>query len=144
MSETRAKYGNRKTVRTDPEYQLCKAVSTYLKLQYPGVLFHFDPTGNKLTKAQAGKLKAIQDGSAWPDLFIAKAAHGCHGLMIELKSEGTKLVNSKKLPVSEHVFQQHHCLCILQNEKYQAWFAVGFDQAKRIIDDYLKYPYENI
>jgi len=114
------------------------AVVNYLKLQYPGVLFRSDTgAGMKLTIGQAKAQKAIQNGMAWPDLFIAYPNSKYHGLFLELKDGSVKLrgANGKYKP--GHISKQHECLRCLSNKGYCAVFAVGFDRAKEIIDWYL-------
>lgn len=104
---------------------------------------------------------------SWPDMFIARhkmlpvaneyAPNGydvrCFGgLFLEIKKEGTKLrreKDCKKILKSEtklrkagdwwdkHIEEQAEKLEQLRDEGYKAEFAVGFEQAKQIIDDYL-------
>lgn len=104
---------------------------------------------------------------AWPDMFIARhkmlpvaneyAPNGydvrCFGgLFLEIKKDGTKLKREKdcknilkgdtKLRKAgdwwdKHIEEQAEKLEQLRNEGYKAEFAVGFEQAKKIIDEYL-------
>lgn len=74
--------------RSDREYEIYKALSTYIKLKYPSVIFRFDQAGNNLSVAQAGKNKSIQKGRAYPDLFIAEPTKRFFGLYLEIKKEG--------------------------------------------------------
>jgi len=114
------------------------AVVNYLKLQYPGVLFRSDTgAGMKLTIGQAKAQKAIQNGMAWPDLFIAESNNRYNGLFIELKVDGVKLRGANGKYKLGHISAQHECLRSLTNKGYCAVFAVGFDRAKEIIDWYL-------
>jgi hypothetical protein len=137
--------------RNNPEYQLCQAVSTYLKLRFPHVMFHFDLSGMNLSKAQAGMNKAIQKGRGFPDLFIMRIKTETKqiepeyweqktffGLFIELKAEGTKLYKRNGEFASEHFFEQWLYMDKLSKEGYKCSFACGFDQCKQIIDNYLK------
>ena len=119
------------------------AVVNYLKLQYPKVLFRSDTgAGMKLTIGQAKAQKSIQNGMKWPDIFIAEPRGEYHGLFLELKDEGVILFK-KNVGVlsfaSEHMTEQHKCLCNLSFKGYMALFAVGFDEAKQIIDEYMNY-----
>ena len=130
-------------MRNDREYSLCKALAVYLRLQYPKIVYHFDPTGLGLSKAQAGRLKAIQGGRGWPDLFITEPRGNYHGLFLELKAEGTDLF--KKRPnkdgtfdfASEHIAEQDAMLERLKAKGYAATFACSFNEAVEIIDAYL-------
>lgn len=70
------------------------------------------------------------------------------GLYLELKKEGEKLYpglraknrfKSKdgKEYKNEHLMEQADCLYDLRQRGYCAEFAIGFDEAKKIIDEYL-------
>jgi hypothetical protein len=124
-------------MRASKEYQLYKNVAAYLRLQYPRVMYHFDLTGVNLSKAQAGMTKAIQHCSGYPDLFIAEPRKGSHGLYLELKAEGTRLFKRNCDLASDHLKQQASVLSDLRSKGYDAWFAVGFEEAKELIDKYL-------
>jgi hypothetical protein len=124
-------------MRNNPEYQLYRQVSTYLRYRYPGVLYHFDPTGLNLSKAQSGMLKAIQGQKGYPDLGIFYANGNYKALFLELKTEGTKLYTKDGRPATPHIAEQQECLVKLQQRGYQAQFACGLFEAVKIIDDYL-------
>lgn len=124
-------------MRNNKEYELCKAIATYLKLQYPNIYYRFDLSGLNLSIAQAGMNKAIQKNRGYPDLFICKPNHGFHGLFIELKANGTKIVKKNGEYASEHIREQWATLKILAREGYLTTFAIGFDDVKRILDSYL-------
>lgn len=128
-------------------------IADYLRLQYPNVLFHSDyGSGIKLTIGQATIQKRLNGGRrAWPDMFIAKpitmavgqkspagySAKLLHGLFIELKKEGTRLKKKDGNWTSEHIAEQAETLEKLRQAGYKTEFAVGFEQAKQIIDEYL-------
>ena len=125
------------------ESDLQVMVADYLKLQYPDVLFHSDfGSGVKLTVGQAMKQKRQNGGRrAWPDMFIAEpmdvAGRIYNGLFIELKKGGTRLKKKNGEWASEHITEQADVLERLEFRGYKALFAVGFDEAKEIIDKYL-------
>jgi hypothetical protein len=137
-------------MRNNREYQICKDIAIYLRLQYPNVLFHFDLAGLNLSRAQCGMMKAIQGGRGWPDLFIAATGTRYRdediepfgttyqGLFIEVKKEGTILWKQKGGPASDHIREQINCLNDLTEKGYMAEFGIGFDDCKKLIDDYLK------
>lgn len=130
-------------------------VADYLRLQYPHVLFHSDfGAGVKLTPGQA-RIQYRQNGGrrAWPDLLIAeprtvtigKNKYYYAGLFIELKREGTRILKKDGTLVADvHIREQHELLCELERRGYKAVFAVGFDQAKQIIDEYLGKRHEEV
>jgi hypothetical protein len=110
---------------------------------------------------QAIKQKRQNGGRrAWPDMFIAEPRPASRintniknwgdineifdnfhfaefGLFIELKKEGTRLRKKNGDYASEHIAEQAEVLAELDKRGYCACFAVGFDEAKRIIDEYL-------
>lgn len=142
------------------ESELQCQVADYLCLQYPDVLFHSDfGSGVKLTPGQAVKQKRQNGGRrGWPDIVIAKmkvlsgffehelwaipfsSKHPVKivgGLYIELKKEGTKLTKKNGEWKNEHIAEQAKVIEDLRKNGYCAEFAIGFDEAKRIIDEYL-------
>lgn len=121
------------------ESDLQVAVADYLRLRYPDVLFHSDyGSGLKLTKGQAMKQYRQNGGRrGWPDMFLAEPSKNCNGLFIELKAKGVRLKKKDGTWASTHLEEQNEVLNQLQKRGYAAYFAVGFDEAKEIIDDYL-------
>lgn len=142
------------------EIDLQQQVADYIRLQYPSVIFHSDfGSGIKLTMGQAIKQKRLNGGRrSWPDMFIAEqSVHHedvsdheiCEwnyaGLFIELKREGTRIFKKDgKLVADEHIREQFDMLHDLRARGYAAEFACGFDEAKKLIDDYMKGRYAHI
>lgn len=121
------------------EAELQKQVAIYIRMQYPDVIFHSDfGSGVKLTPWQA-KMQKMQNGGrrAWPDLFLAEPVGKHHGLFVELKKEGTRLKKKNGDWASEHIAEQDVVLSELNDKGYKAEFAIGFEQALNLIDDYL-------
>lgn len=137
------------------EADLQVAVADYIRLKYPNVLFHSDfGSGIKLTQGQAMKQKRQNGGRrGWPDMFIAEPKEKTtfdvktnrdvpngtfyYGCFIELKKEGTRIYKKNGEPASEHIKEQIFMMECLRIQGYYANFAVGFDEAKKIIDWYL-------
>lgn len=125
------------------ELELQAQVADYLRLRYPDVLFHSDfGSGIKLTMGQAVKQKRLNGGRrAWPDMFIAQAKMQpriIHGLFLELKRDGVKIHKKDgELVADQHIREQARLLDELRKRGYAAEFACGFDEAKKIIDEYL-------
>lgn len=118
------------------EYVLYRELAAYLRLQYPRVYYHFDQAGLNLSKAQRGKLKAIQHSKGFPDLTIINPNGGI--LFLELKAEGNSpFKKDGSLIKDDHVAEQAVWLTALQASGYPAYFATGFDEARRYIDDFL-------
>lgn len=119
------------------EGYLHQQVCDYLKLQYPKIMFRTDfAAGIKMTIWQAGRHKRLQSGRAWPDLFIAESRKGSAGLFIELKAK-TIYKRDGSLLANDHVAEQAEVLRALRDRNFEAVFAVGFDSARQIIDEYL-------
>ncbi len=125
-------------MRSNKEYQICKAISVYLRLQYPNVLFHWDLAGLNLSRAQAGMMKAIQGERGYPDLFIATSSPSYNGLFLEVKAVTPYLKDGMRLKADKHLLEQQAMHMKLKADGYYAIFATGFDEAKEIIDWYLK------
>ena len=114
--------------------QLC----TWIKLQYPGVVFNSDLSGIKLTIGQAVKAKKMRSSRAFPDLVIYEQRKGYNGLFIELKKTGEKLFKRNGEYKTEHLKEQAEMLEKLTQRGFMAVFAIGFDEAKKIIKDYFE------
>lgn len=125
------------------ESQLQQQVADYLRLQYPGVVFHSDyGSGVKLTARQAAIQKRQNGGQrGWPDMFIAHpkcvGARIICGLFIELKRDGVRLKRKNGEWANAHIAEQAEMLDKLRTLGFETGFAVGFDEAKKIIDEYL-------
>lgn len=120
------------------EALLQEQVANYLSFQHHA-LFHSDfGSGVKLTPGQAVRQKRQNGGRrAWPDMFIAESDGKHHGLFIELKRDGVRLKKRNGEWATEHIAEQAEVLDQLRSRGYRAEFAVGFDEAKAIIDEYL-------
>lgn len=68
---------------------------------------------------------------------MGKSIKHYNGLLIELKRDGTRLKKKDGSWASEHIEEQARVLQTLREKGYAAEFAVGFDEAKKIIDWYL-------
>lgn len=127
-----------KPTRSQLEYQLQVNIAEYLRRQYPGVLFRSDLGGIKLTMGQAVKVKRLQAGRAFPDMFIAMPRNGCAGLFGEIKISHDEIyTKTGDLRQDEHTQEQYKTLCRLRQAGYAADFWCGFDEAKERIDEYL-------
>lgn len=130
------------------EHELYGQIAQYLQLRYPNVIYRFDLAADiKLTVGQAAKHKRLHPKRGYPDLFIAvpklrRNKDGLHvythGLYMEIKREGVKILKRNGEYVADkHIREQAAMLQELELLGYRAVFAVGFDQAKQIIDDYM-------
>lgn len=119
------------------EAELHEAVCNYIRLQYPNILFNSDMSGIKLTMGQAIKAKKLRSSKGFPDLVIYEPINGFNGLFLELKREGEQLFRKDGTFKTDHLKEQGEILKQLSLRGYIAMFAVGFEQAKYIIDAYL-------
>lgn len=130
------------------EHELYVLIADYLRLQYPDIVYRFDLAADlKLSIGQAKKHKRLQRFRGYPDLFIAKpklqqSKDGMpiytHGLFLELKKDGTKILKKDgDLVADKHIREQAKMLQALERRGYRAMFAVGYEQAKQIIDEYI-------
>ena len=120
------------------EEKLQIAISQYIKLQYPDVIFTSESSGLRLTINQAVTLKKCRSGSALPDLWIMEARKGYHACLLELKKEGTAVFKKNgELRKTKHLAEQEKVHHRLKNKGYFCAFVVGFDNAKAIVDYYL-------
>ena len=126
---------------THPEFELQKSVCKYLDLQYPDVLYLSDTIANlKLTIPQKVRNKSIQKADFHcPDLLILEPQKGFHGLFIELKVKDIYKKNSTELLKNEHVENQQKSINQLNKKDYKSCFCIGFEQAKTMIDIYMRY-----
>lgn len=114
-------------------------VAGYLKLKYPGVIFRSDfAAGAKMTMGQSIRNKSMQEGRAYPDLFIAEPRLPYCGLFIELKRNREEIyLKTGKLSNNRHVQEQAAMLDRLREKGYKAVFACGFSEVVQVIDRYL-------
>lgn len=84
-------------------------------------------------------LKKRQNGGrrTWPDIFIAKPCDGYAGLFIEFKRDGTRIKKRDGSYASDHIAGQVKLLSLLEDQGYLVVFAVGFDEARWVINSYL-------
>lgn len=114
-----------------------KAVCNYIRFKYPKVVFFSDLSGIKMPIGLAVKIKSLKSSRGIPDLFIAEPRGEYSGLFIELKKTGEKLFKAKSnLPSSEHIAEQLLMIDKLKTLGYYADFAIGYEQAVKMIDNY--------
>jgi hypothetical protein len=92
---------------------------------------HASANGGARSKSVAGKLKASGVKRGVPDLSLPVPSRGYHGLYIELKSP--QALPSDQKPRAEQIAWLGH----LEHAGYHAVCAVGWEQARDIILDYL-------
>jgi len=121
------------------EENLQIAVCRYIAMQYPNVIFSCDlASGMKLSIGMAKKAKKMRSSRGMPDMFIAEPRNGYSGLFLELKKEDTRMAKRNGEWATPHITAQAEMLERLTSLGYKARFAIGFDGARRLIDNYLK------
>ena len=119
------------------EENLQIAVCTYIRLNYPSVIFTSESSGVRLTMGQAVKAKKMRSYHKLPDLWILEPKGHICGLMIELKVGNPYKKNGQ--PKTPHFEEQLKTLTLLKKKRYMAEVCTSFEVAKDLIDSYLKY-----
>lgn len=115
-------------------------VCTYLKYQYPDLIWVCDyAAGIRLNIGQAVKAKKLRSCRGLPDIMIFAANDKLlwHGLFLELKTV-TPYKKNGELKAGDHLKEQFEVITRLKKAGYLAMFIVGFDEAKNVIDNYLR------
>ena len=115
-----------------------KQVCDYLKTQYPKVIFNTDASGIKLTIGQAVQMKKLRSCNGFPDIMILEPRNSYHGLFVEMKKTGERIFKKDGTPATPHIAEQLELIEKLNSRGYYAVFCVGFEHAKKTIDEYLK------
>tara|TARA_R110000822_G_scaffold55834_11_gene141520 strand:- start:878 stop:1282 length:405 start_codon:yes stop_codon:yes gene_type:complete len=116
---------------------LCK----YLRDNYPNVIFNSDHSGIRVGQGLANKVKLLRSENGIPDLNIDEPRGGWFGLKIELKATGNSPFRlSGMLKNDKHLRKQWTMLMRLELKGYLAGFCTGYDEAKDIIDWYMRLP----
>lgn len=128
-------------IKAATEKQLHSSIADWINLQFPNVIFLSDPSGMRLSMGL--RLEAKRKRCARykiPDLIILHPNKqiGLNGLCLELKKQGEKIYKRDGSWINEHVEEQAKTLARLKEIGYAACFAIGFDEAVEIIQDYLK------
>ena len=145
--EYKANFKVNKKGKKEEKVQL--QVCDYLRNTYPDLIWFCDlASGLKLPIWIAAKNKQMRSSRGLPDLFIAKPVSFNNesgtalllpfsGLFIELKKDGIRLKNGN-LPTNEHHAEQEAILVKLRALGYRAEFACGYEEAVKLINEYLK------
>jgi hypothetical protein len=110
------------------EKDIHKSVCQYLKTFYPKCLFNSDMAGVRLTLIGLRKSASqLRSTNGFPDIFIPEPKAGFYGLFLELKS-----IRGKTSP------EQKQWHSDLSDRGYMVQVCKGFDEAKKVLDIYLK------
>ena len=106
----------------------------WFKRAHPGERIFAIPNGAQLAGSiaqrskQVNKLKAEGMEVGVPDLFLPVARKGYHGLFIEMKRTKGSVTSKEQKSWHEH----------LNGQGYLCAVCKGFEEAKIVIEDYLK------
>ncbi len=125
----------KKYTEMDLQISVCK----WLKYQYPKVIFSSDESGVNKSKASAGMATVLRSGSKLPDMFIAEPKGIYHGLYLEFKKKSPYLKDNYTLSSDKHIQAQSFMLTRLEEKLYFARFVWTFEEAKRLIDLYMRF-----
>ena len=98
-------------------------------LQYPQFSdrLHHSPNGGRRNAREGARFKAMGTRAGFPDLFLAVARDGWHGLFVEMKSdEGRQSAGQRE-------WQR-----IAAEEGYRYEVCRSFDDFEKIVNEYLK------
>lgn len=101
------------------------SVVSWVKSQYPDAIFTAVPSWGQGV-IQGRKNKRMGLCKDWPDLFFAEPRGVWKGLFVEIKSESGRKGKGQEQMIEE-----------LNRRGYFACFAIGFNEAVRIITSYL-------
>lgn len=158
MQTARFQRPKTKYYRRDEENLQVK-ICNYIRRTYPNVVFVSDfAAGLNMTDGQRIKMIAMRSDDGQPDISIDYPSRGYHGLRIELKKDGTVIYNkdgtlrkqtyTRKykrngrfyIKKGDHLAEQAALLQKYNDLGYLARFAVGFDNAIKLIDWYMERP----
>lgn len=118
------------------QLKFCK----WLKLQYPYIKFRSDiQSAGKLSGAMQNIKQIIDPYKGWPDIAIYHRSGIYCGLHIEMKRENSgTFLKDGTLSKYKHVQDQAEMHAFLRSIGYKVEIAEGFEEAKRIFEEYLK------
>ena len=128
------------------ERTIHQQVCDFIRYQYPKIIFNTDLSGaTKLTINQARRMKRLRSSKGFPDLVIYEKRGNFGALFIELKKDGVNLLKKRIVDsygepafASDHLREQNEMMERLRKKGYKCEFAVGYNSAVKIINDYLK------
>ena len=116
-------------------------------MQYPSVIFTSDMSGIRVSIGVAIQMKKMRSGNGVPDLIILEPkivikdgeTIQYNALLLELKREGTRVwLKDGSVTTDPHISEQYTMLNELNKRGYFATIVCGFDEAKAVIDKYLR------
>jgi hypothetical protein len=112
---------------TDREHNTQVGCVNWFRFQYPKHLIYAIPNGGHRNIVVATKLKEEGVLSGVPDLFVAVAKNGYHGLYIEMKAGKNKPTDNQLTVMGK-----------LQNEGYKCDVCYSVDEFMKVVKEYMK------
>jgi hypothetical protein len=114
------------------------AISAYLRMQYPNVLFTSESSGIRVNIRLRSVLKQQRSTHKQPDMIILQPKGIFHGLILEIKKDHSDVfLKNGSISKKAHIQEQNATIVMLEELGYCAMFACGFDDAKSKIDNYM-------
>ena len=109
-----------------------------VKDKYPHLIMNTDLSGVRLNIREAVKVKRMRTSNGFPDVVFYEPVGCWHGLFIEMKASGEKiLTKAGRLYSDEHILEQAAIQRLLQTKGYAACFAIGLEAALKALELYL-------
>ncbi|MDD3973023.1 MAG: hypothetical protein PHC31_14080 [Clostridia bacterium] len=125
---------------TEPktEQGVYELLAIHLKQKYPDVIWFFDLSGVRVHQGTKRKIANLRSSTGIPDLIVDEPRGRYHGLRLEIKRHGENPYRRDGLLRSDpHLLEQFSMLTRLQAKGYFATFAVGIEEATKIVDKYM-------
>lgn len=123
------------------EEKLQASVCQWMSYQYPDVIFISEASGVRMSMGMAIKLKKTRSHGTHLDLYILEPCGTYKGLFLELKAVDIFYKGTRNLKKNEHVEDQARMIKRLRKKGYASSFALGFDEASKIIKSYMDGTY---
>lgn len=135
-------YGN---IKLKPEQSVQRTVADFLRTAYPDLLWTASASGTGRIGIVAGTiLKSIGYRKGCPDCFLFSPRGKYAGLHLELKSAGTKYIDSNGKVINRAAGkptpEQLDWIIKANDAGYLAVVCTGADNAIRVITDYMNLP----
>ncbi len=121
-----------------PEDSIQRSVIRYLRLQYPKVVYMAIPNGGYRSKTEAAIMSGLGVVAGAPDLFIAHTDFYLPNSSIPRLVPKTGLFLELKSAKGRISANQQNMIWKLLKAGYECKIAYSFDEAKNLIDNYLK------
>ena len=116
---------------------LHRNICSYIKLQYPNVIFITDASGIRVSIGEATRLKKLRSCNGIPDIIIFEPNGWYAVLFLEVKAK-TPYRRDGNLYTDKHLREQKSVIDRLNKLGYKANFVWNFEMAKKIIDNYMR------